>query len=99
MASCEAPDGENEGVTKLDEAGKSNFEVWSSPGDPISHTGHAIAFDWESNDYLYWMASDMRLEPATNYPKQGIFFVDEEERIHLRTILDTEVVLRKIDLV
>jgi hypothetical protein len=74
-----------------------NFEIWSSAQDPIAHTGHAIGFDWESYEYLYWTASDVMREPHENYPKRGAFLTDENGHIVLDTILDSEVTLRRID--
>jgi hypothetical protein len=74
-----------------------NFEIWSSAPEPIAHTGHAIAFDWESYEYLYWIASDVMREPYENYPKRGTFLTDESGRIVLDTILGSEVTLRRID--
>lgn len=74
-----------------------NFEIWSSAQDPIAHTGHAIGFDWETYEYLYWTASDVMREPHENYPKRGTFLNDENGHIVLDTILDSEVTLRRID--
>ena len=85
------------GTNNSSNEGQSHFEIWSSALDPIAHTGHAIAFDWEANEYLYWMASDVMREPHENYPKRGIFLNDESGRIVLDSILDSEVVLRRIE--
>jgi hypothetical protein len=96
-ASCDSSDGPL-GTEASHAESQSHFEIWSSALDPIAHTGHAIAFDWESDEYLYWVASDVIREPHENYPKRGTFSIDKSGNIVLDAILDSQVTLKRIDI-
>ncbi len=84
--------------TEVVESEASRFEIWSCAQQPIAHTGHAIAFDWDTREYLYWKASDVMSGLPDHYPKRGEFFIDEGGRIVLESVFDSEVVLKKMDL-
>jgi hypothetical protein len=96
--SCDSSPKKFDSATNSPSKSTEHFEIWSSPHQPIAHTGHAIALDWDTQEFLYWMASDVMREPATNFPKRGTFVVDENDRIHLGSILDSEVNLKRIDI-
>ncbi|MFT5906607.1 MAG: hypothetical protein ACI9E1_002218 [Cryomorphaceae bacterium] len=75
VGSCEKPKKSLEtGIYRGEN--QNNYEIWSSAINPIAHTGHAIAFDLNTNEYLYCVARDMVQEPHENYPKRGIFSID-----------------------
>lgn len=95
--SCDFSPKKFDGATNSPNESTEHFEIWSSPHQPIAHTGYAIAFDWDTQEFLYWEASDVMREPATNFPKRGTFIFDENDGIQLGSILDSEVKLKRND--
>ena len=98
-ASCKKQQPIIEPTSKSFSTSYDNYKIWSSPSDPIAHSGYSIALNENDNTYLYWNSNDMMIHGSEEmYPKKGFYHESVNGEITLETVLGDKTILQKVDL-